>query len=81
MPINPRIAAFHDDLITWRRDFHAHPELGFEEHRTSAIVAEKLASWGIEVERGLAGTGWSARCAPARATVRSASGPIWMRCR
>jgi amidohydrolase len=57
MPINPKIAASHDDLITWRRDFHAHPELGFEEHRTSAIVAEKLASWGIAVERGLAGTG------------------------
>ena len=57
MPANPRIAAFHDDLVAWRRDFHAHPELGFEEHRTSAIVAEKLESWGIEVERGLAGTG------------------------
>ncbi|MEA2755520.1 MAG: hypothetical protein QOJ54_1809, partial [Aliidongia sp.] len=38
MPIHPRIAAGHDDLIAWRRDFHAHPELGFEEHRTSAIV-------------------------------------------
>ena len=57
MPVQPRIAAFHDDLVAWRRDFHAHPELGFEEHRTSAIVAEKLESWGIEVERGLAGTG------------------------
>jgi hippurate hydrolase len=57
MPVKPRIAAFHDDLVAWRRDFHAYPELGFEEHRTSAIVAEKLESWGIEVERGLAGTG------------------------
>jgi amidohydrolase len=57
VPIHPRIAAGHDDLIAWRRDFHAHPELGFEEHRTSAIVAEKLAGWGIAVERGLAGTG------------------------
>ena len=57
MPVNPRIVAFHEDLIVWRRDFHAHPELGFAEHRTSAIVAEKLASWGIAVERGLAGTG------------------------
>ena len=57
MPANPRIAAFHDDLVAWRRDFHAHPELGFEEHRTSALVAEKLAGWGIAVERGLAGTG------------------------
>ena len=57
MPVKPSIAAFHDDLVAWRRDFHAHPELGFEEHRTSAIVAQKLESWGIEVERGLAGTG------------------------
>jgi amidohydrolase len=44
-------------MTAWRRDLHAHPELGFEEHRTSEIVAQKLASWGIEVERGLAGTG------------------------
>jgi hippurate hydrolase len=57
MTINPRIADFHDDLTSWRRDFHAHPELGFDEHRTSAIVAEKLGQWGITVERGLAGTG------------------------
>jgi hippurate hydrolase len=57
MPINPRIADYQDDLTSWRRDFHAHPELGFDEHRTAAIVAEKLGRWGIEVERGLAGTG------------------------
>jgi hippurate hydrolase len=57
MPINNRIAHFQDEMTVWRRDLHAHPELGFEEHRTSAIVAEKLASWGIEVERGFAGTG------------------------
>jgi amidohydrolase len=57
MPINNRIAHFQDEMTAWRRDLHAHPELGFEEHRTSAIVAEKLASWGIEVERGFAGTG------------------------
>jgi amidohydrolase len=57
MPINNRIAGFHDDLTAWRRDLHAHPELGFEEHRTSGIVAEKLAEFGIEVHRGLATTG------------------------
>jgi metal-dependent amidase/aminoacylase/carboxypeptidase family protein len=45
--IKPEIASFHDDLTSWRRDFHAHPELGFEEVRTSAIVAEKLRSWGM----------------------------------
>jgi hippurate hydrolase len=57
MPIHNRIAAFADDLTAWRRDLHAHPELGLEEHRTAAIVAEKLAAWGITVHTGLAKTG------------------------
>ena len=57
MPINNRIAHFHDDMTAWRRDLHEHPELGFEEQRTSDIVAAKLAEWGIAVHRGLAGTG------------------------
>jgi hippurate hydrolase len=55
--IKPEIASFHDDLTSWRRDFHAHPELGFEEVRTSAIVAEKLRSWGIDVAAGVGRTG------------------------
>ena len=57
MPVHNRIAGLAATLTEWRRDLHAHPELGFEEHRTSAIVAEKLASWGIEVTRNIAGTG------------------------
>ena len=57
MPITNRIADFHADLTAWRQDLHAHPELAFEEHRTSDIVAAKLEEWGIEVHRGLAGTG------------------------
>jgi len=40
-----------------RRDLHAHPELRYEEHRTAAIVAEKLKGWGIEVTTGIGGTG------------------------
>jgi hippurate hydrolase len=44
-------------MTAWRRDFHAHPEIGFEEARTSAKVAERLAEWGIEVHRGLGRTG------------------------
>jgi hippurate hydrolase len=57
MPVYNRIAAFSNDLTEWRRDIHAHPELGFQEHRTSDIVAQKLAAWGIEVTRGIAHTG------------------------
>ncbi len=57
MPIHNRIAGYHEDLTTTRRDIHAHPELGFEEHRTSELVASQLESWGIEVHRRIAGTG------------------------
>ena len=53
----PRIEAFADELTAIRRDFHAHPEIGFEERRTSGIVAELLSRWGVEVHRGLGGTG------------------------
>ena len=57
MPVIEEIAAFADDLTTIRRDFHEHPELGFEEVRTSGIVAELLKSWGIEVTTGIGKTG------------------------
>jgi len=51
------IRRYHDELTALRRDLHAHPELGYQENRTSDIVAAKLAAWGIEVHRGLAKTG------------------------
>jgi hippurate hydrolase len=57
MPTIERIEGFADEMIAIRHDLHAHPEIGFEEKRTSGIVAEKLAQWGIEVHRGLGGTG------------------------
>ena len=57
MPIINRIADFHEEMTAWRRDLHAHPETAFEEFRTSGIVAAKLEEWGIEVHRGLGGTG------------------------
>ena len=44
-------------FVALRRDIHQHPELGFEEHRTSEIVAGLLREWGIEVHTGVAGTG------------------------
>lgn len=51
------ITQFHSEITTIRRDIHAHPELRFEEHRTSDLVARSLAQWGIDVQRGLGGTG------------------------
>ncbi|PZX17097.1 hippurate hydrolase [Palleronia aestuarii] len=57
MPVIEDIAAFAEDLTAIRRDFHEHPELGFQEHRTSGKVAEMLRAWGIEVTTGLGGTG------------------------
>jgi hippurate hydrolase len=52
-----RIRSYHGELTAVRRDIHAHPELSFHEDRTSALVADKLTAWGVEVHRGLAKTG------------------------
>jgi amidohydrolase len=52
-----QIRRYHAELRELRRDLHAHPELAFEENRTSALVAEKLGAWGIQAHRGLAKTG------------------------
>ena len=51
------IAAFHGQLTDIRQDLHAHPELGLVEHRTAEKVAALLTEWGIEVHRGVGGTG------------------------
>ena len=57
MNIEPKIKAFAGELTAIRRDIHAHPELGFEEARTSAIVAAKLKDFGCEVTTGVGKTG------------------------
>ncbi len=57
MAVYERLKEFHQDMITWRHDIHAHPEIAFEEYRTSEIVADKLTEFGFEVDRGLGGTG------------------------
>lgn len=49
MSTAPDLAAYREQIVAWRRDFHMHPELGFQETRTSAIVAQALASFGLEV--------------------------------
>jgi amidohydrolase len=52
-----RIKSYHTELTAQRRDFHANPEIGFDEHRTSDIVARQLEALGIEVHRGVGKTG------------------------
>src|SRR5688572_26895900 len=49
--------AISEELIEWRRDFHMHPELGFELHRTSKIVADELEKMGYRIKRGVGKTG------------------------
>jgi amidohydrolase len=51
------ISAIEPELIEIRHDLHAHPETGFEEHRTAAIVASTLRRWGLDVTDGLGRTG------------------------
>jgi metal-dependent amidase/aminoacylase/carboxypeptidase family protein len=57
MKIIPLIQEGHGQMTAWRRDIHAHPELGFEETRTADLVARQLESFGIEVHRGVGRTG------------------------
>lgn len=52
-----QIAGFHDELRLFRRDLHAHPELGFQENRTSGRVAGMLEAMGITVHRHIGKTG------------------------
>jgi hippurate hydrolase len=58
MPIINRFAELHDEIATWRRDFHRHPELLYDVHRTAGEVAAKLRSFGLdEVVEGIGRTG------------------------
>ena len=57
MNIDSRISRLHQEMTAWRQDIHAHPELGFQETRTSELVAAKLESFGLEVHRGVGRTG------------------------
>ena len=58
MPVKNRFAELLPEITAWRQDLHAHPEILFETHRTSAIVAEKLQEFGCdEIVTGLGRTG------------------------
>jgi amidohydrolase len=52
-----RAEAMRDQLVAWRRDIHAHPELSFQEHRTARLVADSLTDMGIEAQTGVGKTG------------------------
>jgi amidohydrolase len=57
MPKTSDLEDLRAAMTAWRRDLHAHPELGFAEHRTAALVARELRAAGVEVAEGIAGTG------------------------
>ena len=57
MKLLPEILESAEVIQAIRRDIHAHPELCFEEKRTSDVVAQTLESWGIKIHRGLGKTG------------------------
>ena len=57
MPLVDAIEENRDEMTRWRRDLHAHPELGFEERRTADFVAAKLREFGLQVHTGIGGTG------------------------
>ena len=50
---NKYLQDLHPTLVEWRHDFHRHPEIAFEEHRTSSLVEERLSSWNINVTKGV----------------------------
>lgn len=66
MAVSPSLIA---EAIRWRRDFHACPELGYQEQETSRRIAELLTSFGLQVHTGLAGTG-------VVATLENGPGPV-----
>ena len=57
MALIQRLQELAPTMASWRQDLHAHPETAFAEHRTAALVAERLTGFGWEVHTGLAGTG------------------------
>ena len=57
MPVLDEIARSHEEMVSWRRDLHAHPELGFAETRTSAVIQERLRSFGVDALHNFNGTG------------------------
>ena len=75
LPVPNAVAALQPELTAWRRDLHAHPEVGFELPRTAALVAAKLRAWGLdEVVEGIGRSG-------VVGVIHGHDGPTWTRCR
>ena len=84
MPVVNRVAAMQEEVAGWRQDLHAHPELGFDVHRTAGVVADKLKAFGCdEVVTGIGKTGVVGIIKGRKATrVGSwACAPTWTPCR
>lgn len=77
-----RLDALQPELVAIRRDIHAHPEMGMEEVRTSALVASTLRGWGLDVTEGVGKYGVVATL-KGRQPGQRAIGlrRTWMRCR
>jgi len=72
--LREELVADHDLFTTWRQDFHMHPELGYEEVRTSGLVAERLRAFGVDhIETGIATTGLMATINGRRAAPEAAA--------
>jgi hippurate hydrolase len=57
MPVLDEIECNHEEMVSWRQDLHAHPELGFAETRTSTFIQERLRSFGVDALHNFNGTG------------------------
>lgn len=75
-----KIRAYLDEIIAFRRELHQNPELAFQEKRTSNLVVSYLASFGYQVEHGIAGTGIVASLKKGVAAVSSVFALIWTPC-
>ena len=81
MPVLEEIERHHQEMVGWRRDLHAHPELGFAETRTSTVIHDRLRSFGVDALHSFNGTGVIAVIHGRMATMRSACGRISTPCR